>query len=76
MADKADKTANMKRAQDLANELFGIANSFAGEETGMVAALLHGAVNDIWRAADAFEGKANKGKISRVMFYLLPRKLP
>lgn len=37
----------VKRLQEISDELHGIANSFAGDKTGVVAARLHGASGQI-----------------------------
>ena len=44
------KRKNMKRAMEIRAELFDLANSFAGERTGIIAVQLHGACNEILRA--------------------------
>ena len=42
----------IERALELRKELFGIANSFGGDETGMIAVTLHWGCNKILEAAD------------------------
>ena len=49
-----EKQKNMKRAQELYSELFDIANSFAGDETGSIAVNLHEACNSILRAYELY----------------------
>ncbi len=53
------KIDNMKRAMELRQELFSLANSFAGDETGHIAVLLHNSCNCILWAYEEFnpEGK-------------------
>ena len=46
----------MERALELREELFSIANSYAGEETGYVACMLHEACNAIVRAKKTLDG--------------------
>lgn len=43
----ACSAVRIERAMELRKELFDLANSFAGDETGHVAVLLHGACNHI-----------------------------
>jgi hypothetical protein len=57
-----DAKTRMARATDLAGELFDLANSFAGDETGDVAVLLHCACNDIHRARMQLEGTLPQAK--------------
>ena len=55
----ACSAVRIARAMELRNELFDIANSFAGEETGYVAVLLHGACNHILWAKQALPNKSS-----------------
>ena len=51
----ANKKAQIARALELRNELYDIANSLAGDETGSSAVLLHEACNCISQASKKFE---------------------
>jgi hypothetical protein len=50
---QVDKQIN--RAMELRKELFDIANSFAGDETGDIAIMLHESCNWILRAKQTLE---------------------
>lgn len=47
-----ENQAKIDRAMELRSELFEIANSFAGDETGDVAVMLHESCNCIFRAKE------------------------
>ena len=51
------KEERMKRLDVIVDELFIMANSFAGDETGSVATYLHESVNSIWSAQKIFKGE-------------------
>ena len=51
------KEDRMKRLDELSTELFIMANSFAGNETGNIAVYLHESVNSISSAQKIFTGK-------------------
>ena len=55
MHGKKTAKEQMERAWALRDELFDIANDFAGDETGDVAVMLHCACNDITRAKQQLE---------------------
>ena len=55
MITHEEKYQNIARAMELRDELFTLANTFAGEETGDVAIRLHEACNYILRAKLLFE---------------------
>ena len=48
------KEERMKRLDEISTELFTMANSFAGNETGNIAAYLHESVNNIFSAQKIF----------------------
>ena len=49
-----DKILLMKEAMGMSDRLFDIANAFSGDETGLVAMLLHCACSMIWTANKAY----------------------
>ena len=49
------KKEGIERALEIKEELFSIANSYSGEETGEAAMLLHEACNNILKAKDVLE---------------------
>ena len=51
-----DTEDKKKRVEELHKELFELANSFAGEDTGHVAVFLHHAANHVLYAKRALEG--------------------
>jgi len=51
------KEERMERLDELSTEIFIIANSFAGNETGNIAAYLHESVNNIFSAKQIFTGE-------------------
>ena len=51
--DKKDQL--MQEALNIRNRLYEIANLFAGEETGSVAVMLHGACNHVVYASQMYE---------------------
>ena len=51
-----NEQARIDRMMELRSELFDLANSFAGEETGTAATILHEACNNILRAKSWLEG--------------------
>lgn len=51
---------NMKKAMQIRDELFDLANAFAGEETGGVAVELHRACNAILTARNLLKNKGIK----------------
>lgn len=50
-----DLDANMRRAEQLRDELFDLANSFAGDAFGIVAVQLHAACNAVHRARQSYD---------------------
>jgi hypothetical protein len=48
---RMQKACNMATALELRNRLFDLANSFAGDETGHIACLLHESCNCILQAS-------------------------
>jgi hypothetical protein len=65
MTDKNDP--RFQRLDELQDEVFEIANSFAGNETGVVAMQLHEAVNCISRALRMLEKGNDPGDILRLV---------
>jgi len=51
------KEDRIKRLDELSKEIFIMANSFAGDETGHVATYLHESCNNIHRAQKIFSGE-------------------
>lgn len=47
----------LKRMEELSHELFDMANSFAGDETGTVGVYLHEACNNVWKAMKVLNGE-------------------
>ena len=60
MITHEEKYQNIARAMELRDELFTLANTFAGEETGNIAVMLHNSCNCILWAKEMFEVKHEK----------------
>jgi len=57
------KQDRMKEVDEISNRVFNIANSFAGDETGNVAMMLHGSCNKMFRAQKVYNGSNAIGEL-------------
>jgi hypothetical protein len=57
VVDSMTKEQRMERIEEISTELFIMANSFAGDNTGNVATYLHESVNSISSAQKIFKGE-------------------